>query len=94
MAKCFGFKSGYCRYPFKVSKRFRLEFDEEEQMWYARGSACDMAKVVRDIEWAGYDNIVDYGEYKKPVFRSKRDYMVCFDNNYGYYSVYRLGEEV
>lgn len=90
---CVGYRSVKVGYPFKVSKRFSLEFDDEQKMWYAKGSACDMAKVVRDLEWAGYDNMVDYGEYKKPVFRSKRDYMVCFDNHYGYYSVYRLGKE-
>ena len=87
---CFGLKSDVCGYPFRVSKQFHLEMiDDDGMLWIASGSARDMAKVVRDLEWAGYCNTVCYG---RPVFCSKRKYAVSFNKNTEEFSVYRVRE--
>lgn len=89
---CFGFKSNECGYPFKVSKNFKIVRSDDDKI-VVIGSANDIMKVIRDIEWQGYYpevlgwrvNGVDINRY---TFRSNKLYSVTYDPEWdGYYSV-------
>lgn len=92
---CFGYKGEKCGYPFKVSKSFKIERLDDFGTTRITGSANDIMKVIRDIEWQGYRpevlgwrvNGVDINRY---TFRANKRYSVTFDAEwgYGYYSVY------
>lgn len=77
---CFGFKSDVCGYPFRVSKRFKLEnFVRGGNKYYvAIGSANDVLKVMRDLESDGYIPAVS-GWRHNYVFRTCETYRVVFD---------------
>lgn len=91
MAKyCFGYKSDICGYPFKVSKRFKLE-KLEGVGYHATGSANDAQKVIRDIESDGYTQEVTgwqhifrarkHGLYHVVFYSSKKKYVVYTDES-------------
>lgn len=89
---CFGYRSDICGYPFRVSKRFKLEkvVDEEDfSRYFATGSANDVMKVIRDLESDGYETYyIDFRD--NYVFRTRKTYRVAFEDRYGQksYSVY------
>ncbi len=90
---CFGYRSDVCGYPFKVSKNFKIERLDDFGNIRITGSANDIMKVIRDIEWQGYlPEVLGWrvnGVYiKRYTFRANRLYSVTFDKDWdGYYSV-------
>lgn len=82
---CFGYRSDICGYPFRVSKRFKLELLEGG--YHATGSANDVQKVIRDIESDGYTQEVVGWQH---IFRTRKHglYHVVFYGNNKKYVVY------
>jgi hypothetical protein len=74
---CFGYRSDVCGYPFRVSKRFKLEtFVRGGNEYYvATGSANDALKVIRDLESDGFVPVA----LDNCVFRTRETYRVVFD---------------
>ena len=77
---------------FKVSRRFRVclrEDDYGKEYVCCSGSACDIQKVVRDLEADGY-----YNYYDKPtLFSARDDYRVTFPREkfgFTHYSVRKI----
>lgn len=77
---CFGFRSDISGYPFRVSKRFKLEtFVRGGNKYYvAIGSANDALKVIRDLESDGFVPAV-LGWRHSYVFRTRETYRVVFN---------------